>query len=83
MIGRKVLRSQRDTPVRSGEEELIGREAEARSPLNPEGQVFADGALWRARLAEVNGRVEPGAKVRVESVDGLTLVVRPLGSDGE
>jgi membrane protein implicated in regulation of membrane protease activity len=40
-----------------------------------------EGALWRARLAEANGagrRLERGSRVRVESVEGLTLQVRPL-----
>jgi membrane protein implicated in regulation of membrane protease activity len=51
--------------------------------------VFVQGALWRARLAEgaagANGErvLERGARVRVESVDGLTLCVRPLETTAE
>jgi membrane-bound ClpP family serine protease len=38
--------------------------------------VFIDGALWRARLAPGSPPVNIGDHVRVEEVDGLTLVVR-------
>ena len=48
------------------------------------GQIYVDGALWRASLtddaaADDAERVrERGARVRVEAVEGLTLRVRPL-----
>ena len=51
--------------------------AEARTSIDPEGQVWIEGALWRARLAEGASPVSVGDKVKVEAVDGLTLVVRP------
>ena len=54
---------------------MPGKIAEVRSTLDPEGQVFVQGAIWRARLARREGRVSVGDRVRVESVDGLTLVV--------
>jgi membrane-bound serine protease (ClpP class) len=76
-ITRKVLEAHREEPVRTGSEELIGALAEARSVLDPEGQVWIEGALWRARLAGGDGRVGLGDRVRVEAVEGLTLVVRP------
>ncbi len=79
VIGRKVLSAHRDSPVRTGHEEMVGKEAEVRIPLNPTGQVFADGALWRAR-GEDEAEIPAGTRVRVESVDGLTLVVRPTDS---
>jgi membrane-bound serine protease (ClpP class) len=72
------------TPVQTGREELIGATGDVRVPLTPIGQVWIDGALWRASLADdaraddaerVPGR---GARVRVEAVEGLTLRVRPL-----
>jgi membrane-bound serine protease (ClpP class) len=60
--------------VRSGAEGLIGRVGEARSP----GQVFLDGALWRARLwaADEDTTLARGDPIVVERVDGLTLTVR-------
>lgn len=77
VVTRKVLAAHRDEPVRAGPEELIGARAEARSSLDPEGQVWIEGALWRARLAGDGRPVRPGDRVTVEAVDGLTLVVRP------
>ena len=43
-------------------------------------QVQLDGALWRARLWELEDDGAPvaeGSAVVVESIDGLTLTVRP------
>ena len=76
-VTRKVLAAHRDQPVRGGTEEMIGQLAEARSAIAPEGQAFMRGTLWHARLAAEAGPVELGDRVRVEAVDGLTLVVRP------
>jgi membrane-bound serine protease (ClpP class) len=80
VITRKVLAAHRDEPVRTGSEELIGAPAEARTALDPEGQVWIEGALWRARLAGDGGPLRPGDRVTVEAVDGLTLMVRPAPS---
>ena len=59
--------------VRSGAEGLIGRVGEA-----PLGQVFLDGALWRARLwsDDDDAGLQRGDPIVVERVDGLTLTVR-------
>lgn len=76
-IGRKVLEAHREQPVRAGHEELIGAPAEVRTSLDPEGQVWIEGALWRARLAGDGAALRPGDRVTVESIEGLTLVVRP------
>ena len=75
-VARKVVEAHRDQPVRAGTEELVGATAEARSTIDPEGQVWLEGALWRARLANGSGPVRLGDRVSVEAVDGLTLVVR-------
>lgn len=77
LAGRKVLAAHRNEPVRTGAEEMAGAIAEVRSTLDPEGQVFVQGAIWHARLGDGTGRVAVGDRVRVESVEGLTLVVRP------
>jgi membrane-bound serine protease (ClpP class) len=77
VIARKVLAAHRDQPVRTGREELVGASAEARSTIDPEGQVWLEGTLWRARLAGAAGPVRLGDRVTVEAVDGLTLVVSP------
>jgi membrane-bound serine protease (ClpP class) len=77
--GRKALAAYRNEPVRTGWEEVIGSVGEVREPLDPSGQVFVGGALWQARVAD-GGEVGVGNRVRVESVDGLTLVVRPVAA---
>ena len=79
-ISRKVLRSTRNLPKLAGTEEMVGGEAEARSAIDPTGQVFMRGTLWSARLADGVGPVGFGDKVQVEAVDGLTLVVRPVAT---
>jgi membrane-bound serine protease (ClpP class) len=74
-VTRKVIEAHRDQPVRTGTEELIGSSAEARSTIDPEGQVWAQGTVWGARLADAGAPVRLGDRVTVEAVDGLTLVV--------
>lgn len=79
-VTRKVLAAHREGPVRAGREELIGAAAEARTSLDPEGQVWIEGALWRARSAGGGEPPRPGDRVTVEAVEGLTLKVRPAAS---
>lgn len=76
-VTRKVIAAHRDQPVRTGTEEMIGAEGEARSTIDPEGQVWLQGTIWGARLADAAAPVRLGDRVTVEAVDGLTLVVRP------
>jgi membrane protein implicated in regulation of membrane protease activity len=57
---------------RTGAEAMIGREAQVVSPCRPNGQVRMNGELWNAR-AEADA--DPGDTVRVDAIDGLTLVV--------
>jgi membrane-bound serine protease (ClpP class) len=73
---RKAIAAHRDEPVRTGSEELVGSVAEVREPLDPEGQVFVAGALWRARVID-GSTIGLGNRVRVKAVDGLTLEVEP------
>lgn len=75
-VTRKVIEAHRDQPVRTGSEELVGATAEARSSLDPDGQVWAKGTIWSARLAG-GGPVQLGDRVRIDAVEGLTLVVSP------
>jgi membrane-bound serine protease (ClpP class) len=52
------------------------RVAGAIGEVRRDGLVFVDGELWQARTA--NGeQLEPGQHVRVESLDGLVLTVKP------
>jgi membrane-bound serine protease (ClpP class) len=76
-VGAKVLQARR-RPVRTGVEELLGSVGTVRSPLDPAGQVFVDGALWEARVDPASAPIEAGYRVRVEAFDGLELVVSSL-----
>jgi len=76
-VARKVLAAHRNESVRTGTEEMIGAAAEARSSIDPDGRVWLGGTIWSARLAEGATPIRLGDRVRVEAVDGLTLVVRP------
>ncbi len=62
----------RHKPVAVGAQLIAGSVGEVRD----NGLVFVNGELWQARTA--GGEVlRPGERVRVESLDGLTLTVRP------
>jgi membrane-bound ClpP family serine protease len=70
ILVRKALATRR-LLVRNG---LVGRVGTVR----PSGQVFVDGALWRARVWDLQEEpaLEAGDAVVVEHVNGLTLTVR-------
>jgi membrane-bound serine protease (ClpP class) len=76
-------------PPHTGREYLVGATGDVRVPLTPMGQVWVDGALWRASLADPDDAGEAervrdrGARVRVEAVEGLTLRVRPFEESSE
>jgi membrane-bound serine protease (ClpP class) len=76
VVGKALAVSRRR--VRSGAEGLIGRVGEVRATPAPLGQVFLDGALWRARVwaGDEDAALERGDPIVVERVDGLTLTVR-------
>ncbi|MCA1841511.1 MAG: hypothetical protein LC723_14635, partial [Actinobacteria bacterium] len=58
-----------------GVEDLIGARGTARTDIAPEGQVFANGTLWRARTLGV--AVAQGKQVEIRGVKGLVLMVEP------
>lgn len=73
-----VLRAQ-GAQANAGAQAVIGTTGIVRSVLNPEGHIFAQGALWRARAPESAGRVRTGTVVRVLALDdSLTLEVEPV-----
>ena len=57
----------------TGAEAMIGKEARVVARCHPIGQVKVHGELWQARCEEV---ADVGEKVRIEAIEGLTLVVR-------
>jgi membrane-bound serine protease (ClpP class) len=77
LFGRKVWSAQKQERVMTGWEELVGDVGVVRQALAPAGEVFIQGALWRAQVEEGAEPVEAGQRVRVREVEGLTLVVEP------
>jgi membrane protein implicated in regulation of membrane protease activity len=57
---------------RTGAEAMIGEEATVVAPCRPLGEVRVQGELWQARCDEV---ADVGETVRIERIEGLTLVV--------
>ena len=74
---RKTLATRR-LRLSAGREALSGRCGVVRRWQNGDGQVFVDGALWRARPSWPDDEepLAPGDNVVVEGVNGLTLAVR-------
>jgi membrane-bound serine protease (ClpP class) len=72
-VGRRVLAARR-REVRTGQEELVGSTGRVRVALDPVGQVFVQGALWRARAA-ADEPIAVDVPVHVVALDGLTLIV--------
>ncbi|MGZ4269779.1 MAG: NfeD family protein [Solirubrobacteraceae bacterium] len=77
LVARKGVRAQRGR-VRAGAEALSGHLGVVRSWSARAGQVFVDGALWRAQenWGSEDGPLHEGDVVVVEGVHGLTLSVR-------
>ena len=81
LVTSKALATRRQ-PARGGPEDLIGERASVRTALDPEGQVFVGGALWRARVSG-GANLQAGDAAMVEAIEGLTLYVRPVGREDE
>ena len=77
LVTRKALATRRLRSA-SGRDALPGRCGVVRRWENGDGQVFVDGALWRARPSwpDSDEQLRPGDTVVVERVSGLTLGVR-------
>jgi len=60
------------TKATTGAEGMVGKLGQVVRECRPSGTVRLDGELWEARCT---GGAGPGDQVRVESVEGLTLVV--------
>lgn len=59
--------------VTTGTEELKGKIAIVKEPLEPEGTVLYDGELWKARSG--SGNIQIGEEVIITGVKGLKLSV--------
>ncbi len=72
-----VLR-QRRKPVVSGREQMIGSLGEAVAAFDDVGHIRVHGEIWEARTS---GPVQPGQRVKVKDMQGLTLLVEPLSME--
>jgi membrane protein implicated in regulation of membrane protease activity len=66
------LRLARRWRPKTGAEAMIGQLATVVAPCRPSGQVRVQGELWQARCS---AGADVGDTVRIEQLDGLTLVV--------
>ncbi len=71
-----MVRTRFATPT-IGREWLIGRLGTVVERVGPDGVVEVNDARWRARTNRATP-VEPGDRVRVAAIDGITLEVEPL-----
>jgi membrane-bound serine protease (ClpP class) len=75
-----ILRAQAG-PEGVAVDDLVGKPGIVRSVLNPEGHVYIDGALWRARWTGDTKRAKVGTPVRVHAVDGPVILVEPFAPE--
>ncbi|HEX5776464.1 MAG TPA: nodulation protein NfeD [Caulobacteraceae bacterium] len=73
VVVRLALRSHRRKVV-SGREEMIGARGVVQDWVDGAGHVYAHSERWRAVSA---APLKPGDRVRIASIDGLTLTVAP------
>jgi membrane-bound serine protease (ClpP class) len=80
LVATRKAASARRGAIQSGREALCGHIGVVRTWHEPKGQVFVDGALWRAQHdwsgREKQDSLVEGDHVVVERVNGLTLSVR-------
>jgi membrane-bound serine protease (ClpP class) len=69
-----LVAKSRQRPIVSGPEHMIGDRAEVIDWDGDAGRVRVQGEIWKARATEP---LSKGRLVRVERIDGLTLVVQP------
>lgn len=76
VAGRLAVRARSAPSTTTGAGVLVGHDAPVREQ-HGHVQVFVSGAWWSVRPVDPGTTLAPGTMVRVEDVDGLTLVVRP------
>jgi membrane-bound serine protease (ClpP class) len=74
-----VIKAQK-RKVTTGEEGLIGMTGVAKSDIDPEGNVFVHGELWKARS---DSPIKKDSKVKVLEVDNLILKVSEVERNGD
>jgi len=80
IAGRAALKARR-RPSTTGTATLIGKAGTVVNAEGVNGSVFLDGAWWSVRSSV--GVLEPGEQARVVGIEGLELIVEPIGADHE
>lgn len=70
-----LLRVAYQSGPKTGVDQLIGLRGVARQNLDPRGQVYLRGELWRAETAPGILPIVSGSRVRVLRAEGMTLIV--------
>ncbi len=70
----------RKRPVVSGREELLGSTGRVIDWTDRKGTIRVHGEAWQASAA---AGFEPGARVHIAGIEGLTLLVEPAGHERE
>ena len=65
----------RRKPIVSGSEELIGATGEVLEAVGNYGRVTVHSEYWQAKSKTT---IQPGQKIRVTGIEGLTLIVEPI-----
>ena len=79
IVVRAVYKVHRAQPV-TGEAGMIGEIGISSSVLAPEGQIKVYGEIWSAESAD-GRKINKDKKVRIESIEGLTLKVKEIPKD--
>ena len=79
IVVRAVYKAHRAQPV-TGMDGIIGETGVSSSVLTPVGQVKIYGEIWSAESVDGN-RINKNKKVRIESIEGLTLKVKEISED--
>ena len=65
------------TQVHTGKEGLVHERGVARTAIDPRGKVLVHGEIWNA---VAKSPIEAGQQIEVESVEGMTLTIKPMKS---
>jgi len=72
-----AVRAQK-TPIRMGQESLVGRSGVVRSKLDPTGIIQLGGEQWTAELAAGEEPIAIGTRVEVVAMQGNKMLVRRI-----
>jgi len=79
IVVRAVYKAHRAQPV-TGKAGIIGETGVSLSVLTPEGQVKVYGEIWSAESVD-GSRIGKNKKIKIESIEGLTLKVKEISKD--